>query len=381
MRIGVLTTSYPRAPGDHAGIFVADRVGRLLAEGHEVDLLAAAAGGPVGTTHEGRLRVTRLPASFGDAPDLFAGPGAPEALEAGAVGARWAAARFSAELASAVRARSERWDRIESHWLAPCALAVLAGAPHLPRLPHLPHLATAHSGDVALLERVPLGATFARLLARSGAELVFVSEALRRRFAALAGVSCGTVAPLPEAAVVPAARAGADAALRATLGLAAPTVLSVGRLVPIKGFDLLIRACAPRPTDHAPVDLVILGDGPERARLLGLAAQLKVRLRLPGFVPRAQVADWLRAADIYAQTSRTLPNGRTEGTPIATLEALAAGIPVVAAATGGLAELPSRGAAVHLVESDDASALATALRAQLGLAQRVSGRTSIVTSV
>src|SRR5260221_9714761 len=87
MRVGVLTTSYPRGAGDFAGWFVAERARALLAEGHEVDVLAAGAGAPLGTTREGRLALTRLPSSFGDA-DLFAGAGAPEALEAGGLAAR-----------------------------------------------------------------------------------------------------------------------------------------------------------------------------------------------------------------------------------------------------------------------------------------------------
>jgi glycosyltransferase involved in cell wall biosynthesis len=375
MRVGVLTTSYPRWPGDHAGAFVADRVTRLLAEGHEVDVLAAGAGAPLGTTREGRLEVTRLPAAFGSEPDLFAGAGAPEAFEAGARGALWAAGRFSAELAAGARARAPRWSRVESHWLAPCALAVLAGAPHLP------HRATAHSGDVALLERVPFGRALARRLARSGADLIFVSEALRGRFAALAGGVFGVVAPPGAGAAWPAPRARPDPGLRAALGLAGPTVLSVGRLVPIKGFDVLVRACAPRAGERAPLTLVILGDGPERQRLQHLAAGMGVDLRLPGFVPRFLVGDWLRAADIYVQPSRELPNGRTEGTPVATLEALAAAIPVVASASGGLVELPAQGAPVHLVRSGDPGALALEIRDLLAPRGAFPERPTIVTSV
>jgi hypothetical protein len=354
-RIGVVTTSYPRAPNDFAGGFVADRVAALLAEGHEVEVLAAAGGAAPGTTEDGRLTVTRLPASFAGGADLFAGAGAPEALEAGGAAALWAAARFSAELASAVRARAPRWSRVESHWVAPCALAVLAGAPRLP------HRATAHSGDVALLGRAPLGRSLARVLARSGAQLVFVSEALRARFAALAGGPHGVVEPL-----VPRAPAG-EAGSRAALGLAAgPTVVSVGRLVPIKGLDLLVRACAPRAGDAAPIQLVLVGDGPERARLAALARRLGVALRLPGVVPRDDVGAWLRAADLYAQPSRTLPNGRSEGLPVATLEALAVGLRAVVSDSGGLRELPARGASVSVVPAGDVTALARALRAGLG---------------
>jgi hypothetical protein len=361
VRVGVLTTSYPRGPGDFAGGFVADRVTALLAAGHEVEVLAAAGGAPLGTTRDGRLTVTRLPASFAGGPDLFSGAGAPEALEAGGLAAFWAAVRFSAELASAVASRAGRWARVESHWLAPSALAAVAGAPLLP------HRATAHSGDVALLERAPLGRSLARVLVRGGTELVFVSEALRARFAALAGGTYGSVEPLAPRARP--ATAGAAVPTRAALGLAAgPTVVSVGRLVPIKGLDLLVRACAPRAGDAAAIQLVLVGDGPERARLAALAARLGVSLRMPGTIPRDDVGAWLRAADLYAQPSRTLANGRSEGLPLATLEALAAGLRAVVSDSGGLAELPARGAAVSVVPAGDVPALAAAVRSGLAFA-------------
>ena len=358
MRVGVLTTSYPRTPSDYAGAFVADRVRALLERGHEVDVLAAGAGAPLGTTRDGRLTLTRLPASLADGRDLFAGAGAPEALEREGARAAWAALRFSAELTAAAFARAPRWDRVESHWLAPCALAAVAATPGLP------HRAVAHSGDVALLERVPFGRSFARLLARSGAEIVFVSEALRRRFAALAGGVHGVVEPMSTSPHI----FSTTVASRAERATGNPTVVSVGRLVPIKGLDLLVRACAPRAGDVAPIQLVLVGDGPERARLRDLAARLGVPLTLTGVVPREEVPTWLRAADLYAQPSRNLANGRTEGMPLATLEALAAGMPVVVSDSGGLAELPARGARVRVVPAGDVSALARALRA--GLSER-----------
>ena len=70
--------------------------------------------------------------------------------------------------------------------------------------------------------------------------------------------------------------------------------------------------------------------GRNAARLTRLAAALEVPLRLAGTVPRAEVADWLRAADLFAHPSGRLANGRTEGAPIAAREAQAVGIPVVA---------------------------------------------------
>jgi len=103
---------------------------------------------------------------------------------------------------------------------------------------------------------------------------------------------------------------------------------------------VLLRAAALAPPARTrPSTVVILGDGPERARLERLAGALNVRLHLPGFVPRETVTQWMAAADLYVQPSIRLPSGRTEGRPTATLEALAAGLPVVVSDSGGLGEL------------------------------------------
>ncbi len=367
MRVGVVTTSYPRGPDDGAGTFVADRVATLLAEGHDVDVLAAAGAGAPGvsevvTPTGGRFTITRLAARVGTAADLFARAGAPEALEAGTTVARLAALRFTVALAAEVRAQAGRWSRVESHWLAPSALVVAGAAPNLP------HRATAHSGDVALLERVPFGRSMARALVASGARLVFVSEALRRRFAVLAGGTTGSVEALPVPCGLFAPAARPDLSLRASLGVAGPTVVGVGRLVPIKGFDLLVRACAPRHDREARIRLALVGEGPERERLRRLAEGLGVDLHLVGHVSRDKVGAWLRAADLYAQPSRVLPNGRTEGLPLATLEALATGLLAVVSDSGGLAELADRSSEVRVVPSGDVLALGSALRRGLGLA-------------
>jgi glycosyltransferase involved in cell wall biosynthesis len=110
-----------------------------------------------------------------------------------------------------------------------------------------------------------------------------------------------------------------------------------------------------------------VGDGPERDRLRHLAASFRVPLTFAGTVPREAVPGWLGLGDIYAQPSRVLPNGRTEGMPLATLEALGAGLPAVVSDSGGLAELGDRDG-VQIVPAGDVPALAAALR--VGLSPR-----------
>jgi glycosyltransferase involved in cell wall biosynthesis len=195
----------------------------------------------------------------------------------------------------------------------------------------------------------------ARRLVRGGTELRFVSAELRERFAALAGGAAGTVVPLAAPArLFPRRSGGPDPLARRHLGLRGPTLLAVGRLVPIKGHAALLRACAlleaerrrarsgrvgggrraegwvgDRDDDVEVVEVVILGDGPERECLSRLALELGVRLRMPGFLARGEVSRWLSAADVYVQPSIRLANGRAEGAPLATAEARAVGIPIV----------------------------------------------------
>ncbi|HEX2660314.1 MAG TPA: glycosyltransferase [Polyangia bacterium] len=358
MTVGVVTTSFPRHPGDFAGGFVEDAVRALAATGETVEVIAA--GDASAASREARpdlgasVVVHRIAVAGADGPSpLFYGAGAPEALERGG-GAVWTQAlAFWAGLCAAVRARAPFWTRVEAHWLVPCALAARSAAPGLP------WRAYAHSGDVALLERLRGGRALARFLARGDGEFRFASDNLRMRFRRLApGAQAARDAVDPIGALPPVID---RTQARRDLNMQGRTLLSVGRLVPIKGFDVLVRAAAIAAPRTDATTVVILGDGPERARLQRLAHRLNVDLRLPGVVPRAEVARWMAGADLYVQPSRPLRSGRTEGLPVATREALSLGLPVVASATGGLVELPHRAPRLRLVPPDDHAALADCL--------------------
>jgi glycosyltransferase involved in cell wall biosynthesis len=133
-------------------------------------------------------------------------------------------------------------------------------------------------------------------------------------------------------------------------------VLSTARLTAQKGVDEAVRALAQLPDD---VVLVVLGDGPERETLVRLAAELDVgeRLHLPGRVP--DVAAWLQRATVYVQPSRW------EGFGLGVLEAMHAGLPVVATRVSSLPELVVDGKTGLLVPADDPESLAAALRRAL----------------
>jgi glycosyltransferase involved in cell wall biosynthesis len=342
MRIGLVTTSYPRDPDDPAGTFVAGHVRALAAAGCRVEVVAAGARRTEDVDGDG-ARVVRVPA----APGLFYRGGAPEALARG--GAWLAAARFSAALTAVIARRARNWDAIVAHWLAPSALAAALAS-------RLPLQAIAHSGDVHLLGRLGLTAPAAALLAARRAHLCFVSEELRRRFFAAAGPA-PVRARLAAAAIV--TPMGIDAARFAALAGAAraepPVVLALGRLVPVKGAAQLIAAAARL---RQPARIVLAGAGPDAAALRRAAAGCPTPVELVGEVRGAARDRLLASARVLVVPSIHVEGGRTEGLPLAALEAMAARVPVVASAVGGLAAL---GDAIRLVPPADPDALAAAV--------------------
>jgi glycosyltransferase involved in cell wall biosynthesis len=137
----------------------------------------------------------------------------------------------------------------------------------------------------------------------------------------------------------------------------ARVLLAIGRLAPQKGIDVAVRALAALPPDTV---LVVLGEGPQRGQLEELARSLGVadRTFLLGRVP--DVAAWLRRATLVVHPARW------EGFGLGVLEAMLAGLPVVATRVSSLPELVADGVTGLLVARDEPQALGAAVRDALG---------------
>jgi colanic acid/amylovoran biosynthesis glycosyltransferase len=149
----------------------------------------------------------------------------------------------------------------------------------------------------------------------------------------------------------------------------APAVLAVGRLVPIKGHGVLLEAIAHLARSGERVSTTIVGDGPRRTPLERLARRLGIAelITFAGAVGQDEIGRHYEAADVFCLPSFF------EGIPVVLLEAMAAGVPVVASRVAGIPELVEDGRSGILVPPGRPDLLANALRSLLGDAQRRAG--------
>ena len=177
------------------------------------------------------------------------------------------------------------------------------------------------------------------------------------------------IAPRDKFAVIPLgldlgrfARTDHEAArdkARQELGLTPtqPVIGTIGRLVPVKNHDLLLYAHALlcERMDPAP-KLVVVGSGERSGELKRLSARLELSDHILWLGWRDRLEDILPAMDVLALTSHN------EGTPVAVIEAMAADVPVVARAVGGVAEVLDSGRLGRLVWEAEPEAMADALQ-------------------
>ncbi len=196
-----------------------------------------------------------------------------------------------------------------------------------------------------------------RLTSRLSVGAVCVSEGVRRFSIEVAGLNPDRLTVIPNG-VDQARFEGAQPLPRAQLGVSedAPLTLFVGRLVPQKGIEELLRAARVVSARRPFWRLLIAGDGPLRDRLAALSRDepaLAAAVRWLG--PRDDVPRLLRSADILVLPSLW------EGMPNVVLEAMAAGLPVLGTQVEGTEELVVPGQTGWLVPPGDSEALAAAL--------------------
>ncbi|MEN3339570.1 MAG: hypothetical protein V7647_3246 [Acidobacteriota bacterium] len=367
----MVTTSYPRFPGDSVGTFMEPIARAVAARGHEVHVVApwhplVARAAEERGVHLHFYRYAPVPALnvFGYAAAMRADVSlraaaylaAPLALAAGWHAARSVAHRYGATV-------------MHGHWVVPGGVVAAAAAPSLPLVISL------HGSDVHVAATVPPARIAARQAFGRAGYVTACSDDLGRRAITL-GAAPDRIATVPYGVDVDRFRP--DAAVRAArrlelaVGERVPLVLAAGRLVRKKGFEYLIDAVARLPR----VILALAGAGSLEAELRerAHAAGVGERVRFLGNVTQMRVGELLAAADIVCVPSVRDDSGNVDGLPNVLLEALASGSPVVATPAGGILTVVVDGVTGLIVPERDSDALATALArlvAEPALGQRL----------
>jgi glycosyltransferase involved in cell wall biosynthesis len=220
---------------------------------------------------------------------------------------------------------------------------------------------TEHGPLPPLFRRTPPAMWLYRRAARRTKAIICVADFVARNLVA-SGIAEGLTSVCYNGVDLSSITAGRERAatrivVRRALDITEreTVIAAIGRLTPIKGVRSLIEAVPGLVRAGLRTQILVVGDGPQRDELESFAARLEVADRVRFLGHRGDVAELLTAIDIVALPSLS------EGMPFAAIEAMAAGVPVVATAVGGVPELLDGGRAGRLVAPDSPDDLRKAL--------------------
>ena len=258
-------------------------------------------------------------------------------------------------LAAARLARSGRFDLLHVHWPIPHGVLGLAAK----RASGLPLVSTFHGVELTWTARkMPFLLPFLRHLIRASDAVTANSshtERLIREAVERPVVRIPFGAALEPTSDAPAERARREPGSPFCL-------LFVGRLVQRKGLPHLLDALELMPSGR-PVELDIVGDGPDREALERRAGELGLgdRVRFRGFVADSELSRFFAAADAFVLPAVEDDKGDVEGLGVVLIEAQAHGVPVIASASGGIVDIVRHEQTGLLVPPGDPGELAAAI--------------------
>jgi glycosyltransferase involved in cell wall biosynthesis len=352
LKILSFSTLFPNSAQPRHGIFLEHRLAHLARAGAlDIRHVAPVPYFPFGHPRFGRYaQFARVPAA-----DVRAGlpvtyPRFPLLPKVSMSAAPWLLAAAMLRHVRKIRRAGFDFDLIDAYYLYPDGVAAAA----LARILGKPLLLTAFGSDVSQIPAYALPRRALLWAARQAPLMTVVCQALKDELVRL-GVPARRMRVILHGVDLQLFQPPADRmALRHSLGMTGPTLISVGHLIDRKGHDIAIRAISDLPGRT----LLIVGDGPREAALRQLARELGLgdQVRFLGHVDQARLPALMGAADVLINCSDR------EGIANVLIEAMACGTPVAATAVWGSPEAVTTPAAGVLLRERSAAALVDGLR-------------------
>jgi teichuronic acid biosynthesis glycosyltransferase TuaC len=351
LHVLTLTPFYPSDRDDASGCFISEPLDWLAREAIRNTVLA------VQPAYRPRLRPGASPVSV----QWLRYPALP-----GGIGLSSTGTFVYARIVGRVRElnRTQRIDVIHAHSPLPCGHAAML----LSRELNVPYVVSVHGLDAFSTVQVTGKAgewcrRISQRVYRSARQVICISEQVREQVLAGTGGNCRTTViynGVDPALFAPAPSAPSSSDPNSLL------ILSIGNLIPIKGYEHLVRAASALASEFPSLRWEIIGDGSERGRLQALANELQVsdRVRFLGRQSRTEVADALRRCTIFVLPSRY------EALGCVYLEAMSTGKPAIGCRNQGIAEVIRHGSNGLLVgpnnQAELTQAISTLLRDEPG---------------
>lgn len=356
MNVCILTTSFPRFKGDSAGTFIYSLVSLLSQKGINVEVIAPHDPGTNFFEHWGNIHINRFPYFF---PLKYQRLCYRDGLLNNLRNSRLAVAQtpfliLSEFLFLLYVLKKMKIDLIHAHWSLPQGLLGILAK----QLLKIPCVTTLHGSDV-FGQRHPIFRSLNKL-AISHAD-VCTANSLATAKTAYKIAACQNLKIIPMGVDSNRFQKTTEVDdLKKKFNLDGEVILSVGRLIDLKGTDYLIKAL-PRVLLRFPTaKALIIGTGPRKNHLLNLSKELQIEENMVFIdqIPHTELIKYYSLADVFVLPSITNKKGETEGFGVVLLEAMACGLPVIGSDIGGIPDIIRKGETGLLIRQKDSQDLA-----------------------
>ena len=355
LKVCILTTSFPRFKGDSAGTFIYSLVSLLSQKGIHIEVIAPHDPGTHFFEDWQDIHINRFPYFFPlKYQHLCYGDGLLNNLRNSRLAVVQTPFFILVEFFYLLcTLKKKRVDLIHAHWSLPQGfLGMLAG--HLLKVPCV---TTLHGSDVFGL-RHPILRLFNKLAIRHADVCTANSRATAKTAYRIA--ACRNLMIVPMGVDLNHFQKTTEVDdLKKKLNLEGEVILSVGRLIDLKGTDYLIKALPKVKRRFPKAKVLIIGSGPRKSHLLYLSKDLQIEDSIVFIdqIPQTELIKYYSLADAFVMPSITNKMGETEGFGVVLLEAMACGIPVIGSDTGGIPDIIKDGETGLLVRQKDSQDL------------------------